>query len=415
MKVKGSAPLLVGACAAALAGASLTGVMAQQTSAAPAAAGAPAQAGGGAGAGRGGGLNDPCGGRSSNPKEACADDVSKMTATVGVLPDKPPATPQKARRVLVFSRIPSSGFQHSSIPLAMKTIEALGKKTGAWTTEWAWDPSVFTADNLKQYDAIFLSNTTGTFLDDPNDQAVTDARRKALLDFVRGGKGVAGIHATGDSYHGGGGRGRAAGPGGPGAPAAPGAAAGAGAFAGGRGAAIFAPCGNPQPAAAMAAGGAATGANQGGGPGLWPEWNKMIGGWFKFHWVYPTPITVHIDDPGNPINSAFKGHDFDTIDEVYTFNQDSWSRENMHVLTSIDYSKMSECDKGKESSPRTDHDFGLSWIRREGQGRVFYEALGHHESIYYNNPAMLAHVLAGMQYALGDLKADDRPSVKSTR
>jgi hypothetical protein len=223
--------------------------MAQQTSAAPAAAGAPAQAGGGAGAGRGGGLNDPCGGRSSNPKEACADDVSKMTATVGVLPDKPPATPQKARRVLVFSRIPSSGFQHSSIPLAMKTIEALGKKTGAWTTEWAWDPSVFTADNLKQYDAIFLSNTTGTFLDDPNDQAVTDARRKALLDFVRGGKGVAGIHATGDSYHGGGGRGRAAGPGGPGAPAAPGAAAGAGAFAGGRGAAIFAPCGNPQPAA----------------------------------------------------------------------------------------------------------------------------------------------------------------------
>jgi len=157
---------------------------------------------------------------------------------------------------------------------------------------------------------------------------------------------------------------------------------------------------------------AAAGGNQGGGPGLWPEWNKMIGGWFKFHWVYPTPITVHIDDPSNPINSAFKGHDFDTIDEVYTFNQDSWSRENMHVLTSIDYSKMSDCDKGKESSPRTDHDFGLSWIRREGQGRVFYEALGHHESIYYNNPAMLVHVLAGMQYALGDLKADDRPSAK---
>jgi type 1 glutamine amidotransferase len=398
MKVKGSA-LLAGACAAALIGASLTGVMAQQTSAAPAAAGAPAQAGSGAGAARGGGgLNDPCGGRSPNPKEACPDDVNKMMATVGAIPDKPPATPQRARKVLVFSRIPSSGFQHSSIPLAMKTIEAIGKKTGAWTTDWAWDPSVFTADNLKQYDAIFLSSTTGTFLDDPNDQAVTDVRRKALLDFVRGGKGIAGIHATGDSYHGGGGRGRAGGPG------APGAAAGAGA----RGAAAFVPCGNPQPAAAVAA----SGGNQGGGPGLWPEWNKMIGGWFKFHWVYPTPITVHIDDPSNPINTAFKGRDFDTIDEVYTFNQDSWSRENVHVLTSIDYSKMSDCDKAKESSARTDHDFGLSWIRREGQGRVFYEALGHHESIYYNNPAMLAHVLAGMQYALGDLKADDRPGAK---
>src|SRR5260370_39071926 len=130
MKVKGWAPLLVGAVAAALVGASLTGVMAHQTPAASAAAGAPAQAGIGAGAGRGGGgLNDPCGGRSPNPKEACPDDVNKMMATVGVLPDKPPAAPQKARKVLAFSRIPSSGFQHSSIPLAMKTIEALGKKT----------------------------------------------------------------------------------------------------------------------------------------------------------------------------------------------------------------------------------------------------------------------------------------------
>jgi hypothetical protein len=49
-----------------------------------------------------------------------------------------------------------------------------------------------------------------------------------------------------------------------------------------------------------------------------------------------------------------------------------------------------------------------------GQGRVFYEPLGHHESIYYNNPDMLAHILAGMQYVLGDLKADDSPSKKKS-
>jgi hypothetical protein len=262
---------------------------------------------------------------------------------------------------------------------------------------------VFTADNLKQYDAIFLSSTTGCFLDDPNDQTVTDAHRKAFLDFVRSGKGVAGVHATGDSYHtqtgscvGGG---RAAGP--AGAARAGGAA---GARAAGAGRAAFAPCGNPQAAAAPG--------RQGGGLPAWPEWNKMIGGYFKFHWVYPQPITVHIDDPKSPLTAAFKGRDFDTIDEVYTFNQDSWSRDNVHVLTSIDYSKMDACDRAKETSPRTDHDFGLSWIRREGQGRVFYEALGHEETIYYNNPAMLQHLLAGMQYVLGDLKADDTPSAK---
>ena len=93
-------------------------------------------------------------------------------------------------------------------------IEEMGKKTGAWTSTTSWDVTDITAENLKQYDAIFLSNTTGTFLDDPNDQAVTDARRKAFQDFLMGGKGVAGIHATGDSYHGGRGR-RGAGAGAP--------------------------------------------------------------------------------------------------------------------------------------------------------------------------------------------------------
>ena len=47
----------------------------------------------------------------------------------------------------------------------------------------------------------------------------------------------------------------------------------------------------------------------------------------------------------------------------------------------------------------------------DGQGRVFYMALGHSERIYAMKP-MLEHMLAGMQYALGDLKADDSPSQK---
>ena len=46
---------------------------------------------------------------------------------------------------------------------------------------------------------------------------------------------------------------------------------------------------------------------------------------------------------------------------------------------------------------------------------MFYEALGHHESIDYDNSQMLEHILAGVQYALGDLKADDSPSVKAKK
>ncbi len=302
------------------------------------------------------------------------DDVKAMMAA---LPDKAPAKPKKPRKVLVLAK--AAGFVHSSIPLAARTVEALGEKTGAWSTTVSYDSAVITADNLKQYDLLFLDNTTGAFLDDPNDPAVTEARKKALLDFVRGGKGLAGIHAATDSYHTSGGRG----PGAAGAP--PGSTNGA-------------------PAVAV------------GPQGTWPEFNHLIGGFFKFHWVYPQLITVKIDDPKSPLTAMFHGQEFQIHDETYTFAQDSFSRQNVHVLTSVDYSKMSDEDKAKEpaATRRTDGDYALSWIRREGKGRVFYEAHGHHESVYAIAP-MLAHILAGIQYALGDLKADDSPSVKPAR
>jgi type 1 glutamine amidotransferase len=371
------------------------------------------------------GQPDACGGRSNEPQVPCAQDVTRMMATLALVPDKPPATPAKPRKVLVLGK--SAGFVHSSIPLAARMIEEMGKKTGAWTTAISYDPAVITKENLAQYDAIFLASTTGTFLDDPNDQAATDARRQAFLEFVRSGKGVAGIHAASDSYHGNPGRG-GRGPGG-GAPPAAGAAGapptvtppatpppaggGAGAAAAGAPPAAGAPGRQGGGRGPMPCTSSNTTPGGGGGQPLWPDFNKMIGGYFKFHWNYPTPITVKIDDPKSPITAAFKGKSFNTIDEVYTFNDASFSRENVHVLTSIDYSLMTDCDKGLESSPRPDKDHGLSWIRREGNGRVFYEALGHHETIYYNNPAMLEHILAGMQYALGDLKADDSPSKKA--
>lgn len=56
-----------------------------------------------------------------------------------------------------------------------------------------------------------------------------------------------------------------------------------------------------------------------------------------------------------------------------------------------------------------DHDFGMSWLRKYGKGRVFYTSFGHNPEIF-SNAQMLQHFLAGIQHAFGDLKADDRPS-----
>jgi type 1 glutamine amidotransferase len=375
------------------------------------------------------------GGRGPQAQTPKPEDVQKMMAA---LPDKAPAKPLHPRNVLVLCK--ANGFVHSSIPLAAKTVEALGAKTGAWTATVTYDAADITAQNLKQYDLVFLDSTTGAFLDDPNDASATEARRQALLEFVRSGKGLAGIHAAGDSYHQAG--------------AAGGARGGRGGFGQGtmlamqmvsagdtdndqtlnrkelnaladswfdkldpqktgkvsqqdftaRFASVVPPAG---------AAGRGTGGRQGRDTqvGTWPEFNKMIGGFFKFHWVHPQLITVKIDDPKSPLTAMFHGQEFQIHDETYTFGMDTWSRHNLHILTSIDYEKMSDADKAKEDYPRADHDYGLSWVRREGRGRVFYEAHGHDESIYAITP-MLEHVLAGVQYALGDLKADDAPSAK---
>jgi type 1 glutamine amidotransferase len=314
--------------------------------------------------------------RAAQPQVAKVTDLMQM---MSALPDTAPATPKQPRKILVLAK--AAGFVHASIPLATRTIEALGQKTGAWTTVISYNPADITEENLRQYDAVFLASTTGTFLDDPADPAATTARRKALLDFVRNGKGIAGIHAATDSYHG----------------TAPGAA----------------------PAASGGAGGTNKPDVDGGVP-LWPDFNALIGGYFKFHWFFPTQIAVKIDDPASPINAPFTSvnqqsgvrtaRPFSIADEVYTFNEKSWSRDRAHVLTSIDYAKMPAEVKAQEPAPqRTDHDYALSYIQREGKGRVFVEVLGHDESIYKMTP-MLAHILAGIQYALGDLQADDSPS-----
>jgi trehalose utilization protein len=143
--------------------------------------------------------------------------------------------------------------------------------------------------------------------------------------------------------------------------------------------------------------------------GTWPEFNRLIGGIFKFHWNDGQVVTVKVDEPDHPLNAAFKGQPpLRVIDETYTFAREIYSRRNVRVLTSVDYAAMSAEDKAKEQYPRPDGDYPLSWIRREGKGRVFYEAHGHNERVYAIKP-LLVHLLYGMQYVLGDLEVDDSP------
>ncbi len=399
-------PLLIGICAAGLFVSTL-GIGAQPADpqqapqvqaprgqpGQPGQPGRAGQAGQAGAAGRGTGF--PGMGRGAAPRAADPKDIVAMAAA---LPAAAAVKPKQPRRILILNRC--NGFVTSSIPLATVMLQMIGDKTGAWSADASWDADVINEENLKKYDVVLLNSTTGAFLDEADNPAVTAARRKALRDYVRNGKGIVGLHGAVDAYRAQ--APRAAAGGAPGAPGAPGGAA--------RGAAGGAP---PAPAGGAAPRAAGAGSPMATQPvSSWPEFTKMMNGLFKYHWTNQL-CHVKIDDPASPINASFKGQTYQITDETYTYGQDSYSRTNAHILTSLDYSKMSDEDKAKEpaGTKRTDGDYGISWIRREGKGRVFYEAHGHMHHVFAITP-WIEHLIAGIQYAAGDLEADDSPSVK---
>jgi type 1 glutamine amidotransferase len=254
------------------------------------------------------------------------DQLEKMKAAT---PEKAPATPQKARKVLIFTL--AKGFKHSTIPMAAEAIKYAGEKTKAYESLITDDPSVFTADKLKEFDAICWDQCTG-------DPLTTPEAKAALIDFVKSGKGLIGIHAATDCFY------------------------------------------------------------------NWKEFGDMMGGYFAGHPF--RKISVKLDDPNSPVMAMFAGKGFQISDEIYTFKK-PYSRDNLHILMSIDWDNAGIT----QGMNRADNDYALAWIREYGQGRVFYCGFGHDDQIWWN-PQILAHYLAGVQYALGDLKADATPSSK---
>jgi len=262
------------------------------------------------------------------PVTAKPEELEKVTAAV---PTQAPAKPSKPRKLLVFSL--ARGFVHSSIDIGARAFEIMGQKTGAWSTVISKDPAVFAPESLNQFDAVIMNNTTGGNL------LTEETHKTSLLEFVKGGKGIGGVHSATDAFY-----------------------------------------------------------------TKWPEYGEMMGGYFAGHPFHK--ISVKLDDPASPINAVFGGKGFEFSDEIYTF-KDPYSRDKLHILLSIDWENAHITKQGT----RQDNDYALSWIREFGKGRVFYCAFGHEHRVFWN-PTILQHYLAGIQYILGDLKADATPSAR---
>lgn len=93
----------------------------------------------------------------------------------------------KKIKVLVYTKN-GEGFVHDNIENSVIALRALGERKG-FSVDVTEDPSVFTDENLKQYDVLVFSNTN-------NDVFDTDAQRVALMRYIQAGGGFAGIHSA---------------------------------------------------------------------------------------------------------------------------------------------------------------------------------------------------------------------------
>ncbi len=147
----------------------------------------------------------------------------------------------------------------------------------------------------------------------------------------------------------------------------------------------------------------------------WPEFADMMGGWAGQHRVEEQ--VIKIDDPSSPLMKPFGSEPFTHTDEFYIFPPSSpYSREKQRVLMSIDVEKSDRGFGGRfsELSTRPDQDYGVAWVKGYGKGRTYFTPLGH-TTIMYTDKRWTGHLLAAIQYLLGDISVDETPSAKARR
>ena len=141
----------------------------------------------------------------------------------------------------------------------------------------------------------------------------------------------------------------------------------------------------------------------------WANYREAMGGLFNGHpWGAGHLVTLYNEEPAHPICKHIETG-YQLKDEIYQYKDDEhFTRDKLRILLSLD---LSGENMMRPNMKREDHDYAVAWVRKYSGSRVFYSNLGHNDFTFYN-PVALQHFLNGIQYALGDLEADARPSAE---
>lgn len=251
--------------------------------------------------------------------EAVCGGLLAAAACVSVAFGAEPAAKGSPKKVLYLTH--SAGFNHGVLGFSEKMLQEMGKKSGAFEVTCLEgykqkgdkiDLSMITPEYLKQFDGIIFY-TTGKL-------PLKDDQKKAIIDFVRGGKGFIGIHSATDYS---------------------------------------------------------------GEAGYWPEFVEMVGPRFKTHGANDAVLVLKIKDPTHP-STEMLPHEWKIADEMYQFVEPvPTGKGKFHMLITVDTEK-SDAEALKKHKMEKGKTYEVAWCRPFGKGRVFYTSLGHREDVWTN-------------------------------
>jgi type 1 glutamine amidotransferase len=277
-------------------------------------------------------------------------------------PDRPLAAPLKPRKVLCWGR----HWTHMANSFAEEAVKTLGRKTGAFEIVATDDPQLLLPERLQDFDAIFFNSLHDRspflppWLNDMPQEEQAAAReldqkvKQSILKFVgEDGKGIAAIEG-------------------------------------------------------------AIAAHQD-----WKEWGELMGAFYAGH--YTAKLAIKVAEPAHPLTACLAGQDYRVMDNAYVPGP-PYSRKKVRVLLTLDLTQTPEPTEDpkmawlKPSVKRLEEatgrkEYPISWVKAYGKGRVFYFSQGVQKTPY-SSPLFLRYLLAGIQFATGDLSGDMTPSEK---
>jgi type 1 glutamine amidotransferase len=135
----------------------------------------------------------------------------------------------------------------------------------------------------------------------------------------------------------------------------------------------------------------------------------LCGGTFIGHpWGAGSQVTLVVHDPSHPAAKPF-GERFEIQDEIYMYTH--WNPENVRVLMSLDYS-------GSPTKGTVNAQFGthapIAWVRTWGDGKIYYNNLGHREETWTNR-AFLDSIAGAVKWIRGDVEGSSEPNPEVSR